>query len=60
MSLEMPFGDGLKDAIWRGDRISSGMGLKMPSGMFVELQCDRSAKMRVIMVSVSGMHLNCI
>ena len=32
MGLEMPFGDGLKDAIWRGDRILSGMGLKMPSG----------------------------
>ena len=37
MGLEIPFGDGLKDAIWRGDRILSGMGLKMPSGMFVEL-----------------------
>ena len=33
MGLEMPLGDGLKDAIWRGDRILSGMGLKMPSGM---------------------------
>ena len=33
MGLEMPFGDGLKDAIRRGDRIVSGMGLKMPSGM---------------------------
>ena len=35
MGLEMPFGDGLKDAIWRGDRILSGMGLKMPSGMSI-------------------------
>ena len=42
MGIEMPFGDGLKDAIWRGDRILSGMGLKMPSGIFVELQCDWS------------------
>ena len=33
MGLKMPFGDGLKDAIWKGGRISSGMGLKMPSGM---------------------------
>ena len=35
MGLEMPFGDGLKDAIWRGDIILSGMSLKMPFGMFV-------------------------
>ena len=35
MGLEMPFGDGLKDAIWRGDRILSGMGLKTPSGMSI-------------------------
>ena len=42
MGLEMPFRDWLKDAIWRGDRNLSGMGLKMPSGMFVELQCDGS------------------
>ena len=32
MGLEMPFGDGLRDAIWRGDRNLSGMGLKMPFG----------------------------
>ena len=32
MGLEMPFGDGLNDAIWKSDRNSSGMGLKMPSG----------------------------
>ena len=37
MGLKMPFGDGLRDSIWRCDRILSGMGLKMPSGMFVEL-----------------------
>ena len=37
MGLEMPFRDGLKDAIWRGDKILSGMVLKMPPGMFVEL-----------------------
>ena len=37
MGLEMPFGDGLKDDIWRGDIILSGMGLKMPSEVFVEL-----------------------
>ena len=32
MGLEMPFGDGLNDAIWESDRNLSGMGLKMPSG----------------------------
>ena len=32
MGLKLPFGDGLEDAIWRGDRILSGMGLKMPFG----------------------------
>ena len=37
IGLEMPYGDGLKDAIWRGDRILSWMGLKMPSGMLVEM-----------------------
>ena len=31
MGLKMPFGDGLKDAIWRCDR---GMGLEMPSGNY--------------------------
>ena len=35
MGLEMPFGDGLKDAIWKGDGILSEMGLKMPSGMSI-------------------------
>ena len=29
MGLKMPFGDGLRDAIWRCDR---GMVLEMPSG----------------------------
>ena len=33
--LEMPFRDGLKDAIWRGDRTLSGMGIKMPSRMSI-------------------------
>ena len=28
MGLEMPFGDGLKDAIWKGDRNLVGDGLK--------------------------------
>ena len=28
MGLKMPFGDGLKDAIWRCDRILSGDGLR--------------------------------
>ena len=32
MGLEMPFGDGLNDAIGRSDINLSGMGLKMPSG----------------------------
>ena len=31
MGLEMPFGDGINDAIGRSDRNLSGMGLKMPS-----------------------------
>ena len=42
MGLEMPFGDGLKDAIWRCDRgdglrdaiwklLVGGLGLEMPS-----------------------------
>ena len=35
MGLEMPFGDGLNDAIGRSDRNLSGMGLKMPSGMSI-------------------------
>ena len=35
MGLEMPFGDGLRDAILRGDRNLSGMGLKMPSRMSI-------------------------
>ena len=35
MGLEMPFGDGLNDAIGRNDRNLSGMGLKMPSGMSI-------------------------
>ena len=35
MGLEMPFGDGLNDAIWKGNRILSGMGLKMPSRMSI-------------------------
>ena len=35
MGLEMPFGDGLNDAIWKIDRNLSGMGLKMPSGMSI-------------------------
>ena len=35
MGLEMPFGDGLNDAIWKSDRNLSGMGLKMPSGMSI-------------------------
>ena len=32
MGLEMPFGDGLNDAIGSSDRNLSGMGLKMPFG----------------------------
>ena len=32
MGLEMPFGDGIIDAIGRSDRNLSEMGLKMPSG----------------------------
>ena len=28
MGLEMPFGDGLKDAIWKSDRKLVGDGLK--------------------------------
>ena len=32
MGLEMPFGDGLNDAIWKSDRNLSGMGLEMPYG----------------------------
>ena len=36
MGLEMPFGDGLNDAIGRSDRNLSGMGLKMLSGMVIE------------------------
>ena len=35
MGLEMPFGDGLNDAIWKSDRNLSGMGLKMPTGMSI-------------------------
>ena len=35
MGLEMPFGDGLNDAIWKSDRDLSGMGLEMPSGMSI-------------------------
>ena len=35
MGLEMPFGDGLNDAIGRSDQNLSGMGLKMPSGMSI-------------------------
>ena len=28
MGLRMPFGDGLKDAIWKCDRVLSGDGLR--------------------------------
>ena len=32
MGLQMPFGDGLKDAIWNVTESCRGMGLEMPSG----------------------------
>ena len=32
MGLKMPFGDGLKDAIWSVTESCRGMGLTIPSG----------------------------